>query len=293
MDLRILTDILEVLRHCLRNTDLTDSDTQSLHQFHGIVISTVCCSETRHRDADDTLAVESEFVESLHGDKQGQRRIEATADADHDLLGIDMIETFAETCYLDAEYLLTGILHILGLRDKRMGIDGTLQLEVALGSSLAGNLLGMGVALGIDECRILTTLRAQTLHIHLTHLDLRLEAETLALCQQMSILEDHRVAAIDHILCRFAETAAGIDVGTDGACTLLREQPFQIGMLADELVAGREVEDDVGTRQSEVVAGRYRSPDVFAYLHTELHAVGCHKQFGVSADIDESASKVE
>lgn len=50
----------------------------------------------------------------------------------------------------------------------------------------------------------------------------------------MSILEDHSVAAIDHILCRFAETAAGIDVGTDGACTLLRQQTLQIGMLADK-----------------------------------------------------------
>ena len=84
-------------------------------------------TETWHRNTDDSLTVEVEFVESLHGDEQSQRGVKSATDTDHGLLGIDMIESFGETCHLDIQDLLAGCLHILVLGNKRMGIDLTLE----------------------------------------------------------------------------------------------------------------------------------------------------------------------
>ena len=156
-----------------------------------------------------------------------------------------MIETFGKTCYLDIQDLLTGRLHILVLRDKRMRIDDALQFEVVFLNRFAGNLQCMGMALGIDKRGVLTTLYTQLLNIYLALLDLGREAETITFYKEMSILEDHGVATIDEILCGFTEAAAGIDIATDSAGTLLGQQRFEVGMLTYQFVTGREVEDDV------------------------------------------------
>ena len=55
----IVTDILEMLLHRLGDADLADSDSQGLHQCHRIIIGTIGSTESRHRDADDTLAVKT------------------------------------------------------------------------------------------------------------------------------------------------------------------------------------------------------------------------------------------
>ena len=46
----------------------------------------------------------------------------------------------------------------------------------------------------------------QAFHINLRCLQLGLEREAVALNQQNAILENHGIAAIDHILRRFAKT---------------------------------------------------------------------------------------
>ena len=49
-------------------------------------------------------------------------------------------------------------------------------------------------------------------------------------------------------------------------------------MLTDQLVAGGEVQDDVGTCQCQVVAGRDGSPYVLTDLTTELHTIGGNEE---------------
>ena len=71
MYLGILANILEMLGNGLGDADLTDGDTQRLHQLHRIVIGTVCGAETWHRDTDDTLTVDAELIEGFHRYQQG------------------------------------------------------------------------------------------------------------------------------------------------------------------------------------------------------------------------------
>ena len=131
MHFRILTDILEVLSDSLGDTDLTDRHTQRLHQFHSIVVCAVCRSEARHGNTDDSLAIQCEFIESLHRDEQCQCRVQTAADTYHRLLCIDMIEALGKTSHLDIQNLLTGRVHVLVLRDKRMRINLACQHKVA------------------------------------------------------------------------------------------------------------------------------------------------------------------
>ena len=86
-----------------------------------------------------------------------------------------MIQTFGETCYLDIQYLLATIGHIIVLGDKRMRIDLTQQLKLFRSNRLTYDLVGVRMALGIDKCRVHTSFGTQFLDVYLTHLQLRLE----------------------------------------------------------------------------------------------------------------------
>ena len=118
-----MANVLKVLGDGLGNRYLTDGHAKRLHQFQGVIMRAVGGAETGHRDADDTLAVEGELVESLHGDEQGECRVESAADADDGLLGIDMIEPLGESSHLYVQNLLTRAGHILALGDEGVRVD--------------------------------------------------------------------------------------------------------------------------------------------------------------------------
>ena len=165
-----VSDILKVLGDSLGDADLTDGHAKGLHQLHGIVMRAVCRTEAWHRDADDALTVKAEFVESLHGHEQSQRRVQASADANDGLLGVDMIEPFGKACHLDIQDLLATVGHIVTLGDERMGIDFSQQFELFRSHGLAHDLMGMSMSLGIDKGGVHPALSTQFLHIDLTHL---------------------------------------------------------------------------------------------------------------------------
>ena len=276
--------ILEMLCDSLCDTDLTDGDTQGLHQLDGIVVGAIGGAETWHCDTDDTFTVQVKFIEGFDGYKQSQRGIETATDADNRFLGVDMIKALCKTCHLNIENLLTGRLHILVFGNKRMGIDRTLQYKVSWLYWFTSNLHSMRMALGIDVGGVLATLYAQLLDVDLTLLYLWRETETISFHQQLSVLENHGIATIDHILRGLTETTAGIYIAADGTGTLLSQQGLEIGMLTNELVAGREVEDDIGTRERQIVAGRNRCPHIFADLNAKLHTIGSDKDLGFCTD---------
>ena len=56
MHLGVMTNILEVLHHCLGDIDLLDGHAQTLHQGNGILVGTVGGAESGHGHAKDSLA---------------------------------------------------------------------------------------------------------------------------------------------------------------------------------------------------------------------------------------------
>ena len=89
------------------------------------------------------------------------------------------------------------------------------------------------VATGLDTAAINLVLNMQRLHINLTHLDLWLQRESVALFEQSAILKNNSITAINHILGRLAKTAAGINVTANHTGTLLGKQRLKISMLTN------------------------------------------------------------
>ena len=188
-----------------------------------------------------------------------------------------MVQTLYQTHHLDIENLLARCLHILTLGDEGIRIDIAEELERTLAGSLASDFASVGITLCINESGIGATLNMQRLHINLTHFDLWLQRESVALFEQSAILKNNSITAINHILGRLAKTAAGINVTANHTGTLLGKQRLKISMLTNQFVAGREVEDHIGTSQSQVVAWWCGCPYILADLDTELHAIGSNK----------------
>ena len=105
--------------------------------------------------------------------------------------------------------------------------------------------------LGIDKRAVVTTLTAHALIIDLRNNQLRFQRETGALTETLAVLIDDGIASIHHILCALTKAAAGIYIAAHSTGTLLREKILEVFMLANQLVGGAEVEDDVSTGQCE------------------------------------------
>ena len=52
-------------------------------------------------------------------------------------------------------------------------------------------------------------------------------------------------------------------------------------MFPYQFVTGREVEDDVCTREGEIIAGWNRRPYILADFHAKLHAIGRNEELGL------------
>ena len=153
--------------------------------------------------------------------------------------------------------------------------------------------LGGHAALGIDKGGVVASVAAQPLHVDLCCLHLTLGGEALSLGQQFAVFVDQGVAAIDHILRALAVARAAVDISGNGAGTLLGQQGLEVGMLADELVARREVAHNLGPAQREVVAGWRGRPYVLTDLHAEGHALAGAEELRVGGDDDVVAGKMD
>ena len=206
-----------------------------------------------------------------------------------------MIETLGKSSNLDIENFLTVSLHALRLGDERMRLNGTFQLELATDNRLAGDAHHRltHTSLSSNEGRIHAALGTQTLHINLFNLNLRLEVEAVALAEQLTVFVNDSIAAIDDVLRRLTKATATIDIARHCAGTLLTEQCLQVVVLTYQFIASREVQDDIGSRQRETIAGRCRCPYILAYLNAEVDTVGCREELRIGGDTNGTACQID
>ncbi len=95
------------------------------------------------------------------------------------------------------------------------------------------------------------------------------EHEPFAFSQQRTVLINQRAARIDDILRALAKTATAVDIARGRSGALLGHQAPQVVVLANEFVAGGQVEDEVGAGQGQHVAGGRGAPHVFADFDAE------------------------
>ena len=294
VDVSVVTDVLEVLGHSLCDGYLHLRYAQRLHQRRCIVVGAVGSTESGHGHPNDSLAVQSHLVEGTDAHQQGQRRVQSAADTHHHMLAVGVQQSLGQSCGLNVQYLLAGGCHLVVSGYEWVRVNLSDKFEGMFAHDFLGvDNLGMGIALGIDECRVGMSLGAQAFHVYLGYLHLGLQREALALSQQQAVLENHGIAAIDHILSRLAEATRAVHITAHRAGTLLSQKRAQVGVLAYQLIAGRTVQDNVGTGHRQVVAGGNGSPYVLADFYSKLHTVAGIEELGFCRHADLTTCQID
>ena len=93
--------------------------------------------------------------------------------------------------------------------------------------------------------------------------------EHFALGQQCAVLRDEVVARKNKVLRGLTETGICIQVRTQQSAGLLTNKVAAIARLADDLIRGRQVDDNVRASLRQRGGRRVRHPQVLADLHTK------------------------
>ena len=148
-------------------------------------------TESRHSHADNSFTVPTQFIECFHTNQQCQCGIQTTGYAYHRTLGIGMQQTLRQSRHLYGEYLLTTLVQRCSLRNKRMRIENTGQIQIfGIDIFRRDTHRHFRCTIGATGCKcsVHPAFRTYMLHVNLTDNDLFLERETLAACQQRTVL---------------------------------------------------------------------------------------------------------
>lgn len=102
---------------------------------------------------------------------------------------------------------------------------------------------------------------------------MRVKAKALRLGQDFAIFHNQAVAGPHQVGGRFVGAGAGVEISGQAAGRLLPHQVAPVAHFAQQLVAGRGVEQQRGSGQGQIAAGRVHGPQIFANLNAH-HGVG-------------------
>jgi hypothetical protein len=218
----------------------------------------------------------AERIEGLRGDDQGLRRIEATGDADDDLLDPRALQPLAQAMRLDVVGLEAELVQPrIIIRHEGEALDSALQAEIgdAIGSELevhGAEIQPVAQRIGIVAEGVLAdAIHHQPLEIDIGDDELRLGGEALGLGHQHPALIDHRLTVPGEIGGGFARPRRGIGIGRDAPAGMGLAQGMTPIGLADGDIAGGEIEQHGRAGQRRKRTRRHRRPDVLADLHMD------------------------
>ena len=280
---RVMLDILEMLEAGLFDGDLAQRGAQRADQADGVVVGAACRAEAGHRDADDPLARDLERVEGHGRHQKRQRRVEPARDAHDGRLGMGMDQALGQARHLDLEDLLASLGERVARRGEGVRVDPAGQLERPVGQvELDGRpVVHAIVRAALHETGVHPPVVLQVLQVDLADDQLLAHRETRRFAEDDAVLGDDAVAGEDQVGARFAEARRGVDVAGDASARLLGDERPQVMVLADQLVAGRQVEDEVGAQQGQLGAGRDGHPQVLADLDADAGLAGLEDQVAV------------
>src|SRR5690606_24914486 len=128
---------------------------------------------------------------------------------------------------------------------------------------------------------------AQQRDAELGHQRLRAEREALALDDPMADLQRQHEAAQHGILDRLERAGGCVQVAADAAGA---RHPYQIAPvlgLADQLVARRRIQDQIGAAEAVPDARRIRCPQVLAYLDAEADGADLEELLAADPELAE------
>ena len=261
--LHVVADILEVAADGSGDIHGFEGSAHTLRQDDRVVLRAVRGAEAGHGDGHD---VRHGPVQHLHGKSRDQHRqsgVQATGEAHHRGLGPGVLQPLFETKGRNQQNLPAPGIPIL----FTLGNEG-------LGSNIPGQL-GLGQSEGegnLPYRRSLVehlgpaALIAQLLHIHLGHQQTTVEPP---LRQHGAVFGDHLVSAENHIRGGLTLAGAGIDIAAQQLGALHGHQLAAVAVLADDVVASRQIADDSSPGRRQVHGGGAGSPHILADLKAQ------------------------
>ena len=132
ISLKDVAQVFEMLLTCFGDADFADGHAQALHEVDGVCVGAVGGAEAGHGDSDDASTVEPEAVEGMNADEEGQRGIQAAADAEDNGLGMGVGDAFAQSFRLHAEDFFTPRAQFFSTGDEGKRIDGSVEFKLAV-----------------------------------------------------------------------------------------------------------------------------------------------------------------
>ncbi|OQB66436.1 MAG: hypothetical protein BWX93_01959 [Bacteroidetes bacterium ADurb.Bin139] len=141
------------------------ADTQRFHQVVCIPVSALAGPEAGHGDAVNVFSVQSQFVHGFHSHHQCESGIQASGDAQNEFGNMGLMQALGKAGHLNGKDFFAALVHIAGRRYKRMGIDGSRQLEFFVGHEMEIQF-GIGQRF-LNEIIVGQTLREQAFNVDL------------------------------------------------------------------------------------------------------------------------------
>ena len=125
-----MTDILKMLIDRIMDRNVHAGGAKQLHQRGRVVMGAGGRAKARHRDGVDVAGWVAVHLKRLCGDDQRQRGIQASADADDQMIAMDLFQPLCQAGRLNASDLMTALDAVrIVLRNERERGDRTCQLQ--------------------------------------------------------------------------------------------------------------------------------------------------------------------
>ena len=258
----ILADVGKVLLHGLGDGDRAQLHAVGLGELFGVAARAGGGAKAGHRHREDAATGKIQVVKGVGHDDEGEGGVQPAGQAHHRAPDARVLQARDQPAGLQGEDLLAALGQVrLALRHKGRGRDLPQERELAQGQGEGRPRQGRAGRKGVRPAAV----RGEALHVHVA--DRHLVPEALRLGQDRAVLRDEVMAGKDHVLRGLPAARVRIGVGAQEPAALALHEAAAVGRLADDLVAGREVEQHRRAGQRERLRGRRGHPEVLADLH--------------------------
>ena len=239
-------------------------DAVGFRQLFCVALGTGGCAEARHGDSQNALAVEFEHIECVYEHDKCERGIQSAGQTNNRRFRVRMAQTGGKAGRLKRQDLLAALIaECLVRRNERRA------RECAVGKVIFHRLEREREHAALDR---LECVHALTLVCKALEVDIRVNdalREHLALGQQCAVLRDEVVARKNEVLRGLTETGIRIQIRAQQTTGLLTNKVAAVARLADDLIRGRQVDDNVRAHLRQRGGRRVRHPQVLADLHAK------------------------
>ena len=218
LNLRVLANVGEVLRHSLPDRNLQGCHAQRRHQVGSIRMRSRRRAESRHCDTYNPFPVPAEFVESQDRHYQCQCAVQSAGNADYGSLRMDMSKPCREANYLDISNFATPLVTLGRIaRNERMRVYMPPQtfFEISRSaitrchSEIPPRILPVTRAVRSHrmESALFLTQHGKLVNVNVGDYHPALKRKPLVLSHRASVLINQRRTGVNHILSRFTIAA--------------------------------------------------------------------------------------